>query len=211
MVDTCVVDEVGAKMWKTLWPGQLQTSWNQFSVECYKSLGEPLARERDTKYKCLQALLEQDQVVTLERFGFFSKWFYPFNKGVLGRVMETMKLPYFHGDISRKECEAFLSSFKKGSFLIRLSTTEPVNQSPFTISKVSGKGDINHQRIYVMDKQAGFYVHTKDKKKKLVNLEVEGPLNNLLKNKKVVKELGLSTACPGSKYMELFQKKKKSA
>jgi len=60
-----------------------------------------------------------------------------------------------------------------------------------------------------MEKQAGFYVHTKDKKKKaLTNLEIEGPLANLFKSKRVIKELGLSTPCPGSKYTELFQKKK---
>jgi len=166
MVDVTIVDEPAAKMWKSLWPGQLQISWNQFSVEFYKLIGQTLHRDRDIKFKCLQALLEIDQVVTLERFGFFSKWFYPLNKGVLDRLVETLKLPYFHGDISRKESEAFLSSFKKGSFLIRFSMTDPVQVSPFTITKVSDKGDINHQRIYVMEKQAGFYIHTKDKKKK---------------------------------------------
>jgi len=199
MVDTSVVDEDAANMWKMSWPGQVQISWNLFSVEFYKAIGQTLTRDRnEVKFKCLQAILENDQSVNLERFGFFSKWFFPLDKTLLDRLVEIMKLPYFHGDISRKESEAFLSNFKKGSYLVRLSTTEPVKSSPFTVSKVSSKG-VNHQRIYVKDNGSGFYVHIKDKKKKLVNLEVDGPLVQLLKNRKVNKELSLSTPCPGSK------------
>jgi len=43
----------------------------------------------------------------------------------------------------------------------------------------------------------------------MTNLEIEGPLANLLKSKRVIKELGTTTPCPGSKYTELFQKKSK--
>jgi len=42
----------------------------------------------------------------------------------------------------------------------------------------------------------------------MTNLEIEGPLANLMKSKRVIKELGTTTPCPGSKYTELFQKKK---
>jgi len=45
----------------------------------------------------------------------------------------------------------------------------------------------------------------------MTNLEIEGPLANLLKSKRVIKELGTTTPCPGSKYTELFQKKKQSS
>jgi len=208
MVDTTVVDAGAAGMWKLLWPGQLQTSWNQFCVEFYKLVGEPLTRDRDLNYKCLQKLLipEEQDFVTLDRFGYFSKWFSPLTKGVLDRLREVLSLPWFHGDISRKECEALLSSFKKGAYLVRLSMTEPIQVSPFTVSKVSGRGEVNHQRIYVCE--TGHYVHVKDRKNKTTKLEVSGSLGVLIKNKKVVKELNLTTPAPGSKYQELFLKKR---
>jgi len=40
-------------------------------------------------------------------------------------------------------------------------------------------------------------------------LEVPGTLGDLIKNKKVVKELSISAPCPGSKYSSIFDKKKK--
>jgi hypothetical protein len=56
-----------------------------------------------------------------------------------------MQKEWFHGDIDKQRSEDLLSGQPKGTFLVRTSTTS--KSSPFTISKVSKKGKINHQRI----------------------------------------------------------------
>jgi serine/threonine protein kinase len=203
LVETCVIDSSAANMWKRLWPGLLQISWNQFSVEYYKLLHEPIARDRNHNFKCLRALLvEKDEVVTLERFALFSKWFHPISlPNVLTRVSEIMKFEWFHGDISRDDASNTLKSKKKGYFLVRLSTTEP-ELTPFVISKMGGK-DVSHQRIFINENGNGFYVNTKDKKGNILKLETNGTVVDLVKNKKIFKELRLGSPCLGSKYSHL--------
>lgn len=56
-----------------------------------------------------------------------------------------MQAPWFHGDVSKEEAEDLLSSQPKGTYLVRTSVTE--RSAPFTISKVTKKKTINHQRI----------------------------------------------------------------
>jgi len=204
LVDTCVIDTSAANMWKRLWPGLLHVPWNQFSVEYYKLLHEPLSRDRNHNFKCLRALLvEKDEVVTLERFALFSKWFHPISlPNVLLRISEMMKFDWFHGDISRDEANMILKPKKKGCFLVRLSTNEP-EHAPFVISKLGSKADVSHQRIFVNEQANGFYVNTKDKKGKLLKLEMNGTVVDLLKNKKIFKELRLSSPCTGSKFSNI--------
>jgi len=204
LVDTCVIDSNAANMWKRQWPGQLQISWNQFSVEFFKLLHEPLSRDRNLHFKCLRALLvEKDEVVSLERFALFSKWFHPISHPqVLAKTGEIMKYDWFHGDISRDNAMTILKSKKKGCFLVRLSTTEP-EHAPFVISKLGSKGDVSHQRIFVNEQGNGYYTNTKDKKGKLLKLKQNGSVVDLINNKKIFKELRLSTPCPGSKFVQL--------
>jgi len=204
LVDTCVIDSNAASMWKRLWPGQLYVSWNQFSVEYHKLLHEPIARDRNHNFKCLRALLvEKDEVISLERFSLFSKWFHPISQpNILLRISEIMKYDWFHGDLSREDSQTILKTKKKGCFLVRLSTTEP-EHAPFVISKAGSKSEVQHQRIYVNEHSNGFYVNTKDKKGRLLKLEVNGTVVDLFKNKKIVKELRLASACPGSKFFQI--------
>jgi serine/threonine protein kinase len=204
LVDTHVIDSNAGNMWKRLWPGQLNISWNQFCVEYYKLLNEPLQRDKNHNFKCLRALLvEKDEVVHLERFGLFSKWFHPISQPlVLLRVAEIMKFDWFHGDISREEADKLLKPKKKGYYLVRLSKTEP-DHTPFVISKASGKKDVSHQRIYINENGNGFYVNTKDSKGNLKKVEITGNVVDLMKNKKILKELRLKDVCPGSKYANL--------
>jgi hypothetical protein len=205
LVDTCVIDSNAAQMWKRLWPGQLAVFWNQFSVEYYKLLHEPLSRDRNHNFKCLRALLvEKDEGVTLERYSLFSKWFHPISQQtVLLRVSEIMKYEWFHGDITRDDAETLLRTKKsKGYYLVRLSTTEP-DHTPYVISKLGSKGDVSHQRVFVNENGNGFYVNTKDTKGNLKKLELTGTIVDLMKNRKITKELRLVSPCPGSKYTQL--------
>jgi len=204
LVETCVIDSNSANMWKRLWPGQIEVSWNQFSVEYYKLLHEPLSRDRNHNFKCLRALLvEKDEIVTLERFALFSKWFHPISQtNVIVRVAEVMKFDWFHGDISRDDAQALLKKKKKGVFLVRLSTTEP-EHTPFVISKTGNKEEVAHQRIFLNENANGFYVNIKDKKGNLLKLEQTGSVIDLVKNKKIIKALKLGSPCPGSKYPQI--------
>jgi len=117
-----------------------------------------------------------------------------------------MKFDWFHGDISRDDAVTLLKTKKKGYFLVRLSTTEP-EHTPYVISKLGSKGDVSHQRIFINENGAGFHVNTKDSKGNLKKLEMSGTIVDLLKNKKIAKELRLGSPCPGSKYLQILDDK----
>ena len=104
-----------------------------------------------------------------------------------------------------QESEQKLANEKKGTFLIRLSLTEP-EKTPYTISKVNQKGVINHQRVSVNPGGGGYHVTIKYPKE-TKKIEAAGPIGNLIK--KVEKELYLKTSCSGSMFSSLFQREEK--
>jgi hypothetical protein len=88
----------------------------------------------------------------MEHFGVLLSWFGPLEikqgegeTTLLDRVYETLSQDWFHGDIEKPACEAALNNKPPGTYLVRVSNTVP--GQPFTISKVSSNGQINHQRI----------------------------------------------------------------
>jgi len=118
-----------------------------------------------------------------------------------------MQESWFHGDLPRQKFGSnIIRSFKKkkGTYLIRLSTTDPIEKTPFTISKVNKKGIINHQRVFVNRDRSGFYIviKSKDDGGKDKKLEARGGIEVLIS--KVASDLGLRYCCPGRKYNELF-------
>jgi len=211
-------------MWRTNWPGLLEISWTKFVPVFYKAINEPLARDRekDTGYKCLHHLLIADNTghrdgeqedVTLERFGLLVKWFGVLNNdqgNILKRLQATAQNPWFHGDIQKLDCESLLASFAKehGTFLVRLSTTEPVEKTPFTISKVARDGAVLHQRIGARSDGRGFYISQTSKAKGKTNEKIEAPglVDKLIE--KVTKDLHLKKPCPGSRYRDIFHTNK---
>jgi len=218
MVDCTIPDPEAAQLWKDNWLGKDEVSFNKFVTVLCKALGVQLGRdrERNLDYKCLKAILatEKDDSfnVNIERFGLLIKWFGPLKQkrkneelNIFTLIKNAMQEPWFHGDLPRQTCEAILSDHlkKKGTYLVRLSTTDPIEKTPFTISKVNKKGTINHQRIYVNRDRSGYYlvIKTKDGQKDK-KIEAKGGIEALIS--KVTNELGLKYCCPGRRYNELF-------
>jgi len=84
------------------------------------------------------------------------EWFGPLDKGyvVLDKILSLMSKPYFHGFLSSSKAEKILSSTKKkGTYLVRFSSTEP---GAFTVSAVSKEDKVQHVRI--AHKPGGGYI-----------------------------------------------------
>jgi len=111
-----------------------------------------------------------------------------------------MQKEWFHGDVSKDTAEALLSGQSKGTYLIRTSITE--KNSPFTISKVTKKGKINHQRVQKRS-DGKFEVAIKYSNGKSA---VEESKDDLLIPfiRSLSGELYLEKECPGSKFKALF-------
>jgi len=217
MVDCNIPDPFAAQLWKENWLGKDEVTFNKFVTVLCKALDVQLGRdrERNLDYKCLKAILavEKDDSfnVNIERFGLLIKWFGPLKQKrknedltIFSIIKSAMQEPWFHGDLPRQNCEAILSDHlkKKGTYLVRLSTTDPIEKTPFTISKVNKKGTINHQRVYVNRDRSGYYIVIKTKDGKDKKIEARGEIEALIT--KVTSELGLKYNCPGRKYNELF-------
>src|SRR6185437_15169517 len=88
----------------------------------------------------------------------------------------------------------------KGSFLLRLSLTEP-EKTPFTISKVNREGVVIHQRVHVLPHQAGYLLVIKSAKE-TKKIESNGPITELIH--KAAKDISLKQPCVGGKFAVIF-------
>jgi len=172
----------------------------------------PCKKEESLDYLCMRSLLttEKDECyfVNIERLGLFFKWFGSLVQNeddgwisVFDIMKDIVKREWFFGDIFKKDCESLLASFrsKPGTFLVRLSLTEP-EITPFTISKISKAGGIVHQRIYRRIGKKGYYIFIKRNGK---SEKIKSPdLSSLIEN--VSSKINLKYVCPGRKYNEFF-------
>jgi len=212
LVDGTLPCKVAAAMWYKNWAGKTDVPFAPFAEVLYKELGIP--RELvDIRYRALERLLAtkhelmQHQIVNIERFQEILTWLGALNapnrKPWLDRMILLLSQKYFHGPIDRVACELALQrEKKKGSYMVRFSTTEPA-KTPFTISKLvdSKKGVVNHQRVYY-SKADGLFVIIKDKKGEK-KVAVKGELSELID--KIRKELDLTNPdCGQSPFADLF-------
>eukprot|EP01133_Synstelium_polycarpum_P012186 gene12186-14260_t len=160
LVDCTIEFEEGRKFWKDhyLLPKQElqeEIEWVDFEKTLKSVLVTP-----GLDYSSLKELLVQQShatvqktkhVVTMERLDRVMKWFGSFFEPTQGVeiIQYINKLSgklWFHGDISRETATARLLKESEGTFLIRLSSTEP-KSCPFTLSM---KND-QHRRIQLID------------------------------------------------------------
>jgi len=139
-------------------------------------------------------------VVTMERFGKMCEFFGPV-KDYLVKLKGALMNDWFFGEISKDEAESRLRDQPSGTYLARLSSTEA---GCFTVSKVSRKGNINHQRIQYDPKEGNFAISntnsTSNKGKKYNCIDLHSFITML------AEEWNLVTACPGSPFKSLYNK-----
>jgi len=112
-----------------------------------------------------------------------------------------MQKEWFHGNITKETAEDLLAGQPKKTYLVRTSKTE--KESPFTISKVNKKGEINHQRIHKrLDGSFELVVKFSSKKPSKTLESKDGLLVPFIRL--AATDLNLETPCPGSIYRSIF-------
>jgi len=214
LVDSLITnDEGAASLWKREFSGLTCAPWETFASFLYRAIQAQLPmnvqRDEDIDYLCLQRILatkssDVGYVVELERFALFLKWFGPMRNSLLDQVRNALELPSFFGDIDREKSEKKLSGEKMGTYLIRCSVTDP-DIAPFTLSKVTKKKTITHQRIYRgTDSPDSLHVNidVKGKSKKVIEAR---DLCGIIR--KAGKDIRLRRECIGGPFLDLFKKK----
>jgi len=154
--------------------------------------------------------------VTLERFALLPKWFGPLlraqeKKTILDTMLEIISHPWFHGDIDKDEAKDLLTTHKPKEgkskallYLVRLSTSEPVDKNPFTISKWTKDEKIVHQRILFEDETNELYLSVLEKgEQKRI-----GSQKGLIDLISIITEKGLvGEPAPRRKYQVIFTKR----
>jgi len=203
---------------------KLQVPFSEFVQELYRALNEKLPRNKDIdlKCQCLKMTLAEkvsgakEEIVVIEKFALFSKWFGPFrrhdNRTMLDAMLEIASYPWFHGNIDKDEAKEILTTFKpinrKGkalSYLVRVSTSDPVDLNPFTISKWTKENKIVHQRIQYNPSTTEYSLAIKEKGESMV--VSSGPMLGLPGLILAISEKGIvGEPAPRRKYQALFVK-----
>jgi len=120
-------------------------------------------------------------------------WFGPLDSidGFLGRIVDLLKKPWFHGDLSSDLAEKTIRKVgRKGAYLVRFSSRDPGCYAITTIAKDS---KLKHYKV--LHKPGAGYLVGKIETHTLEELVT-----------KYRGELYLKHAAPGSPYTEIFQR-----
>jgi len=126
-------------------------------------------------------------------------------------MLEIICHPWFHGDIDKDEAKDLLTTHKPKEgkakallYLVRLSTSEPVDKNPFTISKWTKEDKIVHQRIQYEEESNECYITVieKGEQKRM------GSTLGLVDLIRTITDKGLvGEAAPRRKYQVIFTKR----
>jgi len=135
---------------------------------------------------------------------------------ILGSIKRILEQTWFHGDISKEDADSTLATNKNieghkmfgahGDFLIRASFSEPVEEHPFTLTKVNKQGAIFHYRILYDESDGKYSILTKKEQQP----EITGDsLINLVKQ--LLDQKIVNQPCKrwnyARKYSDIFEKK----
>lgn len=205
-VDVCISDEAGNRFWKSHFLGKDKVGWAEFVGTIAKALGLSYTKD-DLRFRSFQALLAEkaldgmaDELVKPDSFGKLLAWFGPMEVAMLDRMRELLQQPWFHGSIETDEAVAVLTGEGPGAYIVRLSSSTP---GCFTITKVSKKGTITHQRIN-FSPQKGYTLQIQGADGHVNEVVGHGSLVQFLAANK--NELFLHKAVACTKYRLLFEK-----
>eukprot|EP01088_Endostelium_zonatum_P019898 TRINITY_DN708_c0_g1_i1.p1 TRINITY_DN708_c0_g1~~TRINITY_DN708_c0_g1_i1.p1 ORF type:complete len:657 (+),score=150.04 TRINITY_DN708_c0_g1_i1:195-2165(+) len=159
-------------------------------VHTYRSLVALLSTPESRSHKI------RERTVGIMWFGSILKWLGPLTyapdapeKDFLKRIVSTLKLSYFHGDIDRMEAKAKMKGTPEGTFLIRFSGQPGL----YVFSLIKGNEFKEGRIAYEADR--GFSAqHTGGHSYPTLHSFVS----------KQHAKLGMKVVCGGSKYEELF-------
>eukprot|EP01099_Mayorella_cantabrigiensis_P001703 TRINITY_DN1755_c0_g2_i1.p1 TRINITY_DN1755_c0_g2~~TRINITY_DN1755_c0_g2_i1.p1 ORF type:complete len:532 (-),score=88.92 TRINITY_DN1755_c0_g2_i1:288-1883(-) len=222
LMDCAINDPTGKLFWRKCFAIKDFVYWEDFVSEFYSYFINSSPDTNSPQFKCLKLLLAKKspdntlkkapEIVSLEAFGNLLSWFGPLDSvpdassNILEYIKSIVKQKWFHGQISMTDASNRLSSYSKGHFLIRLSSTVP---GQFTISKVDKANSISHQRI-TYSHNLGFSVRLKDAKTGAVKVLSENGIGLKRFISKIASDFGLVTPCPGrsAEFEQIFMKPK---
>jgi len=200
LIDVTLQDPICNRMWKKHFLGKTFVPWENFYIPLFNEYGVVRPLKSDVRVECMRRMLTtkhpdttlsvRPDIIELDMFGVFMSTFGQLLKGsdLITVVCDIAKNKWYHGDISRETAETLLKTTSPGYFLVRMSTTS----TGFTISKISKSGALAHQRLELHGGKFG------DGKKIFGEMTLPDFIN------KYAAELYLITACPGSRFEELF-------
>jgi serine/threonine protein kinase len=202
--------------WDKNFKGKSKASWDQFVKRFSPLLGKKERSKLQLEIACLQKLVaeeekEGEKFLSVERFGALLKWFGPIksDKGdILDRIQSTMKCDWFFGGYSSDEAEAVLKLYKDkpGTFLVRLNMrgNNPIEKSPFTISRIDERGKIVHTRI--QRKDSGLRISVGKGESQFKFSQESNRLDDFINQLKEKEPNLFRASCPGWPFQQLFKK-----
>lgn len=143
---------------KIIHDGQGRVFWkNHFGAKCYmvpwEEFKNALEAQFETSLKDNESFLSpiidftRDNFVTVYEFSCFLKWFGPLI-GSLDRLLVPLKAGFLSGFVPALEAGELLSSKEPGTFLIRMSKTQP---GSFAVTFIDNTKRIRHCLLHHVD------------------------------------------------------------